>query len=94
MKSEIEKIKQELILKINKLKQTEGHMKDFLRTEYDGLVGIYYTEEMFGEEFCTFEVYKLNKLIVHDTLDKKLTQEELDTKLKYYVNKKKEQEAT
>lgn len=92
MKDYIEQIKEELRFKLNKLKQEGCCMKDYLRTEYDGYVGIYYTEEMFDEKFYTFEVYKSNKLQTHETIDKKLTQEELDNKLKNYVNKKKEQE--
>lgn len=93
MKDELEKVKEELILKLNKLKQEgECYMKDYLRTEYDGYVAIYYTEEMFGDEFYTFEVYRANRLQVHETLDEKLIQEELDAKLKNYVKNRKEQE--
>lgn len=92
MKDEIEQIKEELKLKLNKLKQNGGYMKDYLRTEYDGYVGIYYTEEMFDDEFYTFEIYRASRLLIHATLDKKLTQEELKAKLKDYVNKKKQEQ--
>lgn len=94
MKQELEKIKQELISKINKIKQDRRdrmHVDD-LRAEYDGYVGIYYTEDLVGIPFYTLEIYKANKLLAHATLDKRLEQTELDDKLKNYVEKKKQEE--
>lgn len=92
MNKNTERLANEIAIIISELKQEVANTmhKDDLRAEYEGYVGVYYTDDFYDMEFYNFEVYKNNKILIHATLARPLTQSELNEKLKNYVNKKKE----